>query len=47
MSNSHFNQSLWVDFIRDTLCGVYWDKLVKNMLFLTGQPLISDMKLSQ
>ena len=30
MSNSHYNQSVWADFIRDTLCGVSLDKSAKK-----------------
>ena len=33
MSNSHYNQSVWTDFIRDTLCGVSLDKSAKKYGF--------------
>ena len=33
MSNSHYNQSVWEDFIRDTLHGVSLDKSAKEYVF--------------
>ncbi|MDE7201428.1 MAG: IS1595 family transposase [Lachnospiraceae bacterium] len=33
MSNSHYNQSVWADFICDTLCGVSLDKSAKKYGF--------------
>lgn len=33
MSNSHYNRSVWTDFIRDTLCGVSLDKSAKKYGF--------------
>lgn len=39
MSNSHYNQSVWTDFIRDTLCGVSLDKSAKKIWFFTPDSL--------
>ena len=33
MSNSHYNQSVWADFIRDTLCGISLDESAKKYGF--------------
>lgn len=40
LANSHYNQSVWADLIRDILCGVSLNKSVKNRGFHTRQLLI-------